>query len=390
VNRCPHCFTGTSAREASFVCVGGCTADLDPRATQVLGVDLSSRPVRDVSAPPDQRRARRPSSTVCLTCDTPTNVEVCRLCHQPFPAGWTELSTTCVAMAGARATGKSIYIAVLVQQLAQLAQQLSSTFTAFDATTATQYREVYEKPLLQLRQILDSTRAARTGVDTIPPPLIYSLGTVGRTSHVLVIRDVAGENLESDGLDPEQFGFFRRADAVLFLVDPLQIRAIRSMLAGVVPEQLLLGRDPMSVLSGLIRLLRHGQPQGRIAVPTGIVLSKFDALQALAEVPDPTWRLIMRNPGAAFQRDPSLSGPAYDRTEVALLQEETRSLLHQLGATQLLTLLDTNFEEAQLFVVSALGNPPSGDHLHASGIAPFRVLDPVKWALARSGLVPTR
>jgi len=33
------------------------------------------------------------------------------------------------------------------------------------------------------------------------------------------------------------------------------------------------------------------------------------------------------------------------------------------------------------FAVSALGESPEGDMIHAGGIAPFRVLDPFKWAM---------
>jgi hypothetical protein len=67
---------------------------------------------------------------------------------------------------------------------------------------------------------------------------------------------------------------------------------------------------------------------------------------------------------------------------------EVEGLLDKLGAGAVLNHLSENHAEHRLFAVSALGHQPSGEALMAQGVAPFRVLDPVKWFLSRGGVLP--
>jgi hypothetical protein len=41
----------------------------------------------------------------------------------------------------------------------------------------------------------------------------------------------------------------------------------------------------------------------------------------------------------------------------------------------------------RFFVVSAHCQPPSGQRLHARGIAPFRCVDPVRWVTSSFGVL---
>ena len=43
-------------------------------------------------------------------------------------------------------------------------------------------------------------------------------------------------------------------------------------------------------------------------------------------------------------------------------------------------MLDETAETYRFFAASALGESPDGKMIHSGGIAPFRVLDPIKWA----------
>jgi hypothetical protein len=96
---------------------------------------------------------------------------------------------------------------------------------------------------------------------------------------MLVIRDVAGENLEDPHADPVVFSFFRHADAAFFLFDPMRVKSIRQQLLGVVPEQRSVGGDPYDVLTNLVRIMRggtgvatintRGGPAGEVALEVG-------------------------------------------------------------------------------------------------------------------------
>ena len=170
------------------------------------------------------------------------------------------------------------------------------------------------------------------------------------------------------------------------LIDPFQVRSIREMLSDVLPEPEDLGAEAQFVLDNLTRLLRRTTPNDRVDVPVAVLLSKFDAMQELRHIDDTFWRSIFDLPGSAFQRDPSLD-PGFDTDDSDLLQAEVRSLLHLLHADDLLIQLESGYRNSRLFVTSALGNAPRAGALHANGIAPFRVLDTVKWILRETRLL---
>jgi hypothetical protein len=327
----------------------------------------------------------RATSARCRRCGTSTPATVCPHCHAPLQPGWLHTSTTCIALAGARASGKSIYIAVLKRQAELLAEMMGSSMGYFDPATERTYNRVYQTPLYQERGLMPATARHETPDATQRAPLIFTMGTINGREHRLVIRDVAGENLEDPSSDQYVFGFFRHADGVFFLFDPMRVDAIRNQLAGVVPEQRAVGGDPLDVLNNLVRLLRTGS--GPIQTPLALVLAKFDILYELRHVAGSPLVAAMRNPGAAYSRDPSLESVAYNWADGLLLDAEVDSLLARLGAQQLLNVVRNEFAGSRTFAVSALGAAPTGQTLHPRGIAPFRCLDPLKWVFARTGVL---
>jgi CorA-like Mg2+ transporter protein len=268
------------------------------------------------------------------------------------------------------------------RQAELLAQMAGGSLTYFDTSTEQTFRQVYETPLYQQRGLIAAT--ARHEMPGAPQraPLIFSMTRAGGRQRMLVIRDVAGENLEDPTADPNMLSFFRNADGVFFLFDPMRVEQIRQQLAGVVPEPKAVGGDPYTVLSNLVRLMRDGNRP--IRTPLAVVLAKFDTLAELRHVTGSPWAPVLRNAGAAYSRDPSLDAPGYDSDDGELLDAEISSMLVRLDARQMLYLVANEFQTARSFAVSALGAAPSGPDLHPRGIAPFRCLDPLKWVLSRS------
>ena len=288
-------------------------------------------------------------------------------------------------MAGARATGKSIYIGVMLQQFELLATMMGTTMTAANDATANNLRDNYLNPLYVQRGALRPTPSAGTENVHTKDPLIFSIGNVDNIHRYLVIRDVAGEDLESGRFDIDHLAFFRFADAVLFMFDPLRIEVIHDLLRNKLPRQLESGGDPVAVLTTIRQIIGTSSPR------LGVVLSKFDAMEALAEVDDPAWQRVMSNPGAAIRRDPSLSTTGYNRRDGELLHHEVRSLMFKLKAERLVLLLenpnDGNRLPIRFFAVSALGESTDGHSLNGRGIASFRCLDPIKWVLGDMGVL---
>lgn len=306
-----------------------------------------------------------------------------------LPAGWTTSPTTAIAMAGARATGKSVYIGILIKQLEQYGEQAGVTIEPASEQVAESYRENYEQPLYVQRGMVKPTTKAGGADSHQRLPLMFTLRDARGGRHHLVIRDVAGEDLEADKMDVDNLTFFRNADAVVFMFDPLRVPEIARSLSEVIPIQRAdtdsdptraRRSDPTNVLRKTLSLCGD---RAKIAV----VLSKFDAMQALRRVDHPEWRRIMGNAGAAIFRDSGTCG-TYDDIDGQLLHEEVRSLLYRLNSRSLTTTLEAASYERGIayryFAVSALGEAPDGQALSPRGIAPYRCLDPLRWAFTGS------
>lgn len=306
-------------------------------------------------------------------------IEICPVCHYHLPPYWRFGNATCLAMAGARSTGKTVFIAVMIKQLQRHLERDHREMDFANGDTRERYRENYEKPLFEERGILPPTPKAETGSNH-HEPLIFSLGLWNGIREFLVIRDVAGEDLENHNVGGRPWEFFAAADAVLFLFDPMRVEEVRDHLRDLIPTGAATGGDPREVLRTVMRLIGDGNP--RLAV----ILSKFDALQELRKVSKSYFGQIMSNAGAAFARDPGLVPGRYSDDDGWLLHAEVHSLLQRLDAGPMLRNM-TNPNNGRrydhrFFAVSALGGAPHGQQISASGICPFRCMDPVRWVFA--------
>lgn len=319
----------------------------------------------------------------------PGTQDTCPACGSRLHSRWRETPTTCIALAGARTSGKTIFIAVMVKQLQFLAGRSGTSVSPLDGRVSRTFTQHYERPLYEERGLPSPTSSERLDGAYQREPLVFVIETSSRLRHHLVLRDVAGEDLEKkeDELDVGRLDFFGHADCVFFLYDPLKEPAIASKLRDLdeYVDPGLLGDEPWEVLRSVRRLIDTGRP--RLA----LVMSKFDVVQALRTVEGGgSLSRVMANPGAALVRDPSPTGPE-DGGDGIRLHHEVRSLLMLLEATPLVSIVDRAGRDqpdgARFFAVSALGGPPVGEKLDPRGIAPFRCLDPLRWAMADSGVV---
>lgn len=377
--KCPRCFRSLHPEKFAWTERFPDRPKRDATASQYAGTDVFIGEVRHVLRPP----AAPPEWTPIPEGVTEPVVELCPDCHYELPPGWRWGDATCIAMAGARYTGKTVYIAVLVKQLQKFVERFDREVLPADETTRIRYAEVYEQPLFVERGIVLSTPPA----DSLGhgAPLIFNLGFWNDQQRYLVIRDVAGEDLEDVTTDGPDWQFFGMADAVLFLFDPLRVEEVGAHLRDLIPEPGFLGGDPHEVLRTVMRLIGTGSPK------VAMILSKFDALQALSSVRQSSWGRIMAHSGAAFNRDPGLIDTQYDSEDGLLLDAEVRSLLQKLDAGPGIRTVRNpttgQHYESRFFAVSALGDPPAGTELHRNGISPFRCMDPVRWVLADRGVL---
>jgi hypothetical protein len=386
MTKCPGCFQEIPESEYVWICeTGRCDRTEDMPASRYAAMTVTTGTTVTQTRPADAKRGWRAwEDVVCPECQEPAS-EACPTCHRTLLPGWRGTQVTCVAMNGARATGKSLFIAVAVKSLGQLALRLGTTLAYADSKTREVYTDVYERPLFLERGLMAPTPRSNLDSSYQREPLIFSLGMIKGIRRYLVIRDVAGEDMENP---PEQNGhlqFLAHADCVLFMFDPLAVPSVRAKLVDLVPAQLQSGGDPVTVLGNFLNLVRGRVPR------LGVILSKFDALQELRRVDDKEWSGIMSNTGAAFLRDPSEDSPHYDADDGDLIHEEVKSLLYKLDAGAIVVGLENPHDGRKIpyrfFAVSALGESPDGRQLATRGIAPFRCLDPLKWALSDAGVL---
>lgn len=381
---CPRCFVALDPDERLFQCPGPCQQFPDEVATAYRGLPVTRFALRRSAPQLGERHWQAPSTERCQICNKQCRA-VCPTCHYLLPDDWYEGAAVCVALAGARATGKSVYVGVLVKQLEQMLERMGLLLTFHPPEGGQIYADVYESQLYHARAIMLATRTAATETAYQAVPMILSLGQIRGRPRYLVIRDVAGEDLERPPADTTSLSYFRHAHAVFFLFDPSAVPHVRELLRGSIPEQLMESGNPQRVLANLLRVIDDASP------PIAMVLSKFDTLQELRDVQDKTWSAVMSNYGAAFQRDPGILETRYDPQDGELLHHEARSLLQLLNAQSFVNAMSDPQRgrpyDHQFFAVSALGGAANGEQLHPHGIAPFRCLDPVRWVLSREGVL---
>lgn len=393
MSKCPQCFLDIPGLPALYVCGGSCAEIVDTSYTAWFGSERSSKPLTALMPPTDPRAAKRwsaPEQAPCRQCHQPAS-RVCPTCHFVLPKGWLNSKTVCVALAGPQNTGKSVYIAVLVQKLRAMVEELRSTLTPVGSTRHI-YEDNYHKALIEARSMMEPTGSVTTLVTYQKEPMIFNLGRMGRSNQptYLVLRDVAGEDLQSNHRLPF-IRFYRNASMVLFHFDPTQISEVRNELRGHLTDLNEVGFKPSTVLENLLEVIGDGRPM------LAVTLSKFDTLQLIGEggwsednANVGPWTRRLANAGAAFNREAG-DEIRYDERDGALLHEEVRSLLAMLGAMGIINQLERPSSGRPLnhrfFVSSALGEPPLNNQTNPRGIAPFRVLEPIKWVLAHEGVI---
>jgi hypothetical protein len=357
----------------------------DEVASRYSGWEVQKRPVTelDLHDPARPQKGGPPDGMVCRGCGSRTEDQVCPNCHYgPLIRDWRKAETVCIAMTGARTTGKSCYVGIVIKELEAYLLEMNLPLVFADASTTEVYTRVYEAPLLR-QSLIGPTRVVKDA-EVDARPLIWNMGAVGKRQRYLVVRDLPGEELEGDISGSEHLRFLAQADAVFFMFDPLKVPEIADRLRGLVPTNAV-GGDPQNVLNNVLRLI--GSSQTRLAV----VLSKFDTLEELRKVKGTEWCRVMSNPGAAVIRCPGAS-VGYDDNDGRLVDLEVRSLLLKLNAQKLVVSLEQPSScrpvPHRYFAVSVLGHAPRADGLNPLGISPHRCLDPLKWVLAETGTIP--
>jgi len=391
---CPFCFESIKLTDIQFLCKHcNIVIPRKPSFLEKCGV------------------ARLPKSMQCQ-CGKVSTFKACphtAECGLELPSKIGDLSDITIAIIGAAGTGKTHFIALLVQRIKQLTNDFDWTLTALDSDTVKRYNKEFYTPLFE-----DHT--------TIPPnqagikyrPLLYSLrlnnclptffrrmndnlpGFLRLKNHkkiMLVFFDTAGENFNIDTHELDALGrYICNATGIICLLDPLQLSPIRKELHGKIelPPQT---TDTAQVLNKVYELIEHGfKVQGRkmtrndqVPIPLAVTFSKVDAISAPDQTCPPT---LLPESNVVYQE--SRHSGHLNIADFNNINDHMRDWLEVVDKSNDIRQPCGHFEKLAFFGVSALGENPKTSGTKQTltrDPRPRRIEDPFLWILSQRKLV---
>lgn len=362
---CPYCFEKISAADLIFVC-------------EKCGSDLGKRMAN--------------KSMRCNHCSLNTTSLKCPECKEILPQSVDELSDVIIAIIGAKESGKSHYIAVLVEQIKKLYKQFGWNLVALTTDTTRRYRAEFYDPLFKDHRTIDATQ------EGIRKPLLYSLrfrkkfGLFNRRI-MLAFFDTAGEELDRMIHEMDNINrYIYNASGIICLLDPLQLDSVRQELEPRIGKKALPQKntDTETVLTNVRSLIQHGfKSQGRsfgnskIPIPLALAFSKIDVLKT--DDPNASPVLFDKTSSPIFQ--PTRHNGVFSQEQFKNIHDYLDTWLHEVDTSQSIIQPCLEFEKVGFFACSALGHNPQETQTLKQDPAPLRVEDPFLWILRQKGLI---
>lgn len=382
---CPYCGSRIELGRCPIVATNVETATLGEFDRSLVEIPSGAKPVGwagrwpVLAEPPSPKRSERPSrfkemlsspaslprvTQLARAEDLPARV--CPDCDTPLPVDLDEREAFIIAVVGINRAGKTHFIASTLREAARRDALVSLGCEEFvpDEETGNRYQRDYFTPLFRRRELLEATDIEE---DVMHRPLSYRVTFENQEPSVLLLHDVAGEALADRRLRARVAPFLRRADGVIFLIDPTEIDLVRELLPGEFLEDYA-DYDQAHLLSACVAEMR--QLRGSADVPFAVTLSKSDLLvRAMGR----DFRFAKNRPG----NDLPIADVIKDLADVSA---EVEDLLEELEASDLLAAarqLDNN----TFCAISALGHAPEVGQL-TEPVSPVRCIDPLLAVIA--------
>ncbi|HUZ26147.1 MAG TPA: hypothetical protein VMV07_20530 [Streptosporangiaceae bacterium] len=387
---CPYCYHTIAISRPAYRCGGQgngikepCKKGPDEQRERATGVKVPVLP--SFLPPPDISPVK--GQVICPKCAGKTGTRVCPVCHTPLPSGLGDTASPLIGMVGAKGTGKTVFMTVLLHQLQNgVARRYGASVDIVGDTpdglrsAATAWMADFERPLFTDRSMIQQTAQAKDAGRQ--PPFVVQWRQPRRVlffdrtkTMALSFYDQSGEDLtRQDSVNAHHY--LAAAGGLMVLLDPLQLPGVRDVVT--VPENATVtdAEPPISVLTRVTEMLRssHGVPvRKKVQVPLAVIFAKVDALFPVLGEHHPIRQVSGNGNGNGRGRDGAADG--------AEVHEYVRSLLHKWGADNVDAHLRLNYSTFRYFAVSALGAPPVGGKLAPGDIRPLRVDEPLIWLM---------
>lgn len=363
---CPYCYGKHELNDCNMRCsdnLGGV-----PRVKCGQGVEKD----------PSTFYIPKASKGKCMHCREASLDVYCNEVNKIIPRDYLSGSGLTVALVGAKASGKSNYIGVLVNEIKR---KMSHSFNCSlniccSEESKRYYDENYYNPLFVDGYAVGATDKAEI------PPLLFPLNFMDNKNRIknsasLTFYDTAGESLDSAD-DMKVFNrYIPNADGIILLLDPLQLPPVREKLQGKIdlPEQ---NTDVVEILSRIVTNIRSVKKiKGNIKTPLAVAFTKIDALIKYG---------VINSESVVASESEHLKRGVFVQSDFESVNIELRDMLENWLIDELLQHMKS-FEKFSFFGVSALGDVPNGMKLSGAKIKPLRVLDPLLWLLAENNYI---
>lgn len=414
--RCPFCFERFPACAMHLKCHSPeCRTDFrrmidDPILSRALhGRRVVSQAGATVRGPwwidprEDERRGVRrhfdwlilPAALDCPHCQRPASQRLCPNCHGVLPDSALGLASGHIAVFGPQSVGKTTFVTVLIHELDhRVGPEKGFALDPLSDEVRDRYEREYHETTYggsrfgigqeSEEDVYRRSHSATPSLEThrgVLQPLVYRIfrrrsHTLSRTrSALLSFFDTAGEDWEMNvELLRSEARYLGEAKGLLFLIDPLRIRAVAHdpRMSLTEKERRVPAADYLTDVRKLATFFRRVP----VNVPLAVCLNKLDRWGHLLPIGT---RL---HDWACGVPDPA--EPGLDQS----IHEEVQSILSRWGATGFLEYLAVTFPDTRFFACSALGDASTPHDDQPQPLpTPLLVERPVLWLLKRQGVL---
>ena len=392
---CPYCFTKHKINNVKFRCSNEDHVEEDTVYKNYWKV---SRILGKVIQPVEKKGVLswlNPTMPETASCDgesekcknSVTRTRICPTCHSTLPSTIADYEDYIFAIIGAKDTGKSHFISILIERINN---EIGNVYNCFlqpgDDSTIRRYKENFYNPLFKNKVALNVTRSASED-DEVNKPLLYTLsingeGVLGKKVITLAFFDTAGEDLNDELNMIKHNRYICNSSGIICLLDPLQLEKVREQLQGQNTDVDLPSANPETgvneVLMRTTNMIRNTlgiEMKKKITIPMALSFSKIDAIQPLL---DPSSHLN--------QKSKHTNQNGFDIVDFENINNEMEGLVREWSRGNIPQLLEHNYKVFAYFGVSALGHDP-GPSKVIKDIVPYRVEDPFLWLLWKNGII---
>lgn len=386
---CPYCFETFEQRDAMFRCTNslGCAKVKDPALTKYW----KAAPEEGCSFKPGFSLGSMlggvPKSAKCPQCNHDTSSLVCPHCHNQLPRRLVEKKGYIISIIGATSSGKTNYIATLINQLQANGIHLNHVGVMLSTIAPTSRTEKIEGRDVEVNSItryeldfynpvfVKKTCPAQTAVGEgrSKYPIIVELSQKNKAPIHLVFYDTAGENFNIPRNIEANVQYMLRSDAFIFLLDTAEIPFVRDRLhKGAVKLR-------YDAIVTSVKDFFVGRPDSSkfFKKPIAFAFNKIDLIlknQALfndSSISNMTWE----------NNSSFLDGSGVNISEMDSISNGIKAALCECwGESNFVISMENTYQNLKFFGVSGLGEDPALDK-KISNLRPYRVLDPLVWIL---------